>query len=73
MYRKAFDRPKASDRPNGLEPDGRSRIPRNDGRAEFLETTILVAGVMILAIALGLLVGVPLAMMLNDICASLKC
>ena len=73
MYRKAFDRPKASDRPKGPDADGRSRFPRGDGRAEFLETTILVAGVMILAIALGLLVGVPLAMMLNDICASLKC
>ena len=66
-YRDALVRPKLSDR------DARSRIPRDEGQAAFIEALGLLSAMAVLAAALGLAVGIPLAMALNDICASLKC
>jgi len=66
-YRNALVRPRLSDR------DKRFRIPRDDGQAAFLEALGMFSVIAVLAVAIGLAVGVPLAMMLNDICTSLKC
>ena len=64
MYRKALHRPRSSDR---------FRIPRDDGRSQLLEAMAMLAVLTVLTIVLGLAVGVPLAVMLNDICTSIKC
>lgn len=66
-YRKAYVRPRRFDR------DQRFRIPRDGGQAVFLEALGVLAAIVVLSIAVGLTVGIPLAMALNDICASLKC
>ena len=73
MYRRAFDRPSASGESRPPKRKGRMAIPRNDGRAEFLEATILLSAMVVLATALGFAVGVPLMMMISDFCAQLKC
>ena len=70
---RAVDYRNAYVRPGRFERDRRFRIPRDDGHARFLETVGLLIVVAVLAAAIGLMVGVPLAMALNDICASLKC
>ena len=73
MYRKAFKRHTVPNRRRTVEPDGRWGIPRNDGRARFLESMILLSSVAVLAVALGLAVGVPLALMLGDFCSHVVC
>lgn len=73
MYRRAFNRPNASGRYRSFERKGRTAIRRNDGRAGFLEAVILLSTMVALTIALGFTVGVPLMLMLSDICAQLKC
>lgn len=66
-YRDALVRPRHSER------DDRFRLPHDDGQAAFLEALGMLSVIAVLAIVLGLVVGVPLAMALNDICASLNC
>jgi hypothetical protein len=73
MLRKAFNRHKVPKRARAVEPRGRSGIPWNDGRARFFESMILLSTVAVLAVALGLAVGVPLALMLGDLCRRMAC
>jgi hypothetical protein len=73
MLRKAFNRQKVPNRTRAVEPKGRSGIPRNDGRARLFESMILLSTVAVLAVALGLAVGVPLALMLGDFCSRVAC
>ena len=49
-----------------------SCIPRDEGEAVILEAVVLLAVVAVLAVALSLMVGLPLAMMLSEVCASLQ-
>jgi hypothetical protein len=73
MYRKAFNRQKVPNRTRAVEPRDRSGIPRNDGRAQFFESMILLSSVAVLAVAIGFAVGVPLALMLGDLCRRMAC
>jgi hypothetical protein len=73
MLRKAFNRQKVPSRTRAVEPRPRSGIPRNDGRARFIESMILLSSVAVLAVAIGLAVGVPLALMLGDLCRRMAC
>lgn len=73
MYRRAFDRPSASAKSRPVKRTGPTAIPRNDGRAGFLEAVILLSTMVALAIALGLTVGLPLMLMLSDVCIQLQC
>jgi hypothetical protein len=73
MYRKAFNRQKVPNRTRAVEPEGRSGIPRNDGHARLFESMILLSTVAVLAVALGLSVGVPLVLMLGDFCSRVAC
>lgn len=66
-YRRALERPRLSDR------DERFHLPMDDGRAAVLEAIGLLSVTAGFAVMLGITVGLPLAMMLNDICASLNC
>jgi hypothetical protein len=66
-YRNALVRPRCSER------DEQFRIPRDEGQAAFLEALGMLSVIAVLAVVLGLAVRVPLAMALNDICASLNC
>lgn len=70
MYRNGVGRPRATGRPKGW---GRFAIPRNDGRALYVESIALLAVLAILAVALGLALGIPLAVMVNDMCSSIAC
>lgn len=67
MYRKAPHRPRT------FERDGRFRIPRDDGRSQFLEAMSMLAVLAVLTAVLGFAVGVPFAVMLNDLCTSIRC
>jgi hypothetical protein len=71
MDRKALDRPGAS--PQWQAREGRLVIPRETGRVGYLESMIVLGTMAILAVALGLAVGIPVAMMLRDICISIGC
>lgn len=73
MYRRALERPRASGGSRSFKRRGPTAIPRNDGRAGFLEAAILLSAMGVLAIALSFAVGVPLMLMLSDICAKLEC
>jgi len=73
MYRRAFDRPNASGRSRSSNRKGPTAIPRNDGRAGFLEAVLLLSAMVVLAVALGFAVGIPLMLMLSDVCNQLKC
>ena len=73
MSRRGFDRPSASRGYRSFERRGRTAIPRNDGRAGLLESLILLMAMVALAIALGFTVGLPLMLMLSDICTKLNC
>jgi hypothetical protein len=66
-YRSALERPRLSDRKE------RFRIPRDEGQAAVREAIGLLSVTAGLAVVLGIGVGLPVAMMLNDICASLNC
>jgi hypothetical protein len=73
MLRKASNRQKVPNRTRAVEPKGPSGIPRNDGRARLFESMILLWSVAVLAVAIGLAVGVPLALMLGDFCRRMAC
>jgi hypothetical protein len=73
MLRKPFNRHKVPNRIRAVEPRGQSDTSRNDGQARFLEAMILLSSVTVLAVAIGLAVGVPLALMLGDLCRSMAC
>ena len=72
MYRKALERPKGAG-PAAPVRDGRLVIPRDTSRGRQLETMIVLCTMAVLAVALGLAIGVPVAMMLHDICLSIGC
>jgi len=67
MYRKA------SGRVSAQAPKGRRGIPKDTGDGRSLESMIVLCTMVVLAVALGLAVGVPVAMMLHDICLSISC
>lgn len=73
MSRRGGYQATGSGRYRSYERRGRAAIPRNDGRAGFLESAILLTAMVALAVALGFTVGLPLMLMLSDICAQLKC
>jgi hypothetical protein len=79
MYRDADEPPAAPgdsrpfDRPNAYERRERLRIPQNEGRALIVEALSLLAIAAVLAVTIGVAVGIPLAMMLRDICSKLSC
>ena len=79
MYRDADEPPAAPgrsrplDRPSSIERGERLRIPREDGRALALDALSLLAIAAVLAVTVGMAVGIPLAMMLRDICSRLSC
>jgi len=73
MYRKAFNRHRVPERTKAVEPKGRAGIPPNDASARLFESIILLSTVSVLAVALGLAVGVPLALMLGDVCTRMGC
>lgn len=73
MYRKSFKRPKVAGESRSFERKGRWAIPQDEGSARFLEAMILLSAVLLLAIAVGLTVGVPLALMFSDFCKSIQC
>lgn len=73
MFRNALERPKASGRPMAQTRNGRLSIPEDTGRGRSLETMIVLCTMAVLAVALGFAVGVPVAMMLHDMCISIKC
>lgn len=73
MLRKAFNRHKVPNRTRAVEPGGRPDVSGNDGRARFFESMILLSSVTVLAVAIGLAVGVPLALMLGDLCRRMAC
>jgi hypothetical protein len=60
-------------RPVTSERGGSRRISEDEGKAPLIEAMILFSVVTIMAIVLGFTVGIPLASMLRDTCASLKC
>jgi hypothetical protein len=72
MLRKAFNRHKVPNRTRAVEK-GLSDTSRDVGRARFYESMILLSSVTVLAIAIGLAVGVPLALMLGDLCRRVAC
>jgi hypothetical protein len=72
MYHKPLDRPKGAG-PAAALRNGRLAIPRDTGRSGHLETMIVLCTMVVLAVALGLAMGVPVAMMLHDICISIRC
>jgi hypothetical protein len=73
MLRKAFNRHKVPNEAGAVEPDGRPDQSREEGRARFFESMILLSSVTVLAMAIGLAVGVPLALMLGDLCRRMAC
>ena len=79
MYRDADEPPAASvgprplGCPNNYEPRERLRIPQDQGRALVLEALSLLAIAAVLAVTIGVAVGIPLAMMLRDFCSKLSC
>lgn len=66
-YRSAIERPRPSYR------NDRFRIARDDGQAVVREAIGLLSVTAGLAVVFGIAVGLPVAMTLNDVCASLKC
>jgi ABC-type phosphate/phosphonate transport system permease subunit len=73
MYHKAYDRQKPSKRERAFDRNGRWGIPKDAGSARFLESMMLLSTMAVLAVALGLAVGVPLALMLSDFCSRTVC
>ena len=71
MDRRALDRPGAS--PQWQAREGRLVMPRETWRGGYLETMIVLVTMAILAAALGLAIGIPVAMMLHDVCISIGC
>jgi len=72
MYRKASERPKGAG-PAAQMRNGRLVVPRDTGRGGQLESMIVLCTLAALAVALGLAIGLPVAMMLYDICLSIGC
>jgi hypothetical protein len=66
-YRSALERPRLSDR------NDRFQFPQDEGKAAVREAIGLLSVTAGLAVVIGIGVGLPVAMMLNDICASLNC
>lgn len=79
MYRDPDQPPAASvglrslGRPKVHERRERLRIPQDEGRALVLEALSLLAVGAVLALTIGVAVGIPLAMMLRDFCSKLSC